>query len=88
MLVRFETTKGDEIWVNPLYVRVLVRKRKHTEIVMSQSTLSTHGVVRVDAPMDDVATLLNDAMPPVAFLPDIDDDASQSSGAPFTPGSF
>ncbi|TVQ60285.1 MAG: hypothetical protein EA379_08350 [Phycisphaerales bacterium] len=87
MLVRFTTNKGEDVWVNPIYVRLLTRKRKHTEIVMSQSSLSTHGVVRIDAPMEDVAALLNDAMPPMNYLPDID-DAGDDASSTTVPGMF
>lgn len=62
MLVLFQDIKGQEIWINPIHVRMVCKKRKATEITFGVG----HGtwglwVVKVNADADDVAQRLNDA---------------------------
>jgi len=82
MLVRFTDVKGQQVWVNPIHVKMVQEKKKSTEIVFIVSTsFSVVGAIRVEEPVDEVAARISEAMPAVmAFVPD-DDSGDDSSGA-------
>lgn len=73
MLVRLTTTKQQDVWVNPLHVRLVRWSGKHTEVVIDPMYLT----LKIAAPVEDVAALLDAAsMPPGGFAPDASTPAS------------
>lgn len=66
MLVRLPLTKGGEIWVNPLQVRVVRPKGDdRCEVVIDVYT-----TLKVALPPQEAVDALDAATPPVAFVPD------------------
>lgn len=81
MLVRFEDTKKNQIWINPIHVKMLRDKKSVTEIYISYQSAFGSGVLKVRMPIDEVAATLNAAMPDLSFVPDDDPGFDQSGGA-------
>ncbi|MDX9910781.1 MAG: hypothetical protein RBS39_03010 [Phycisphaerales bacterium] len=71
MLVRFTDSKGKVLWINPVHVKVLQEKKDLTEIVVAYSPGMGTTTIKVAAPIDEVARLINAAMPGLlALAPD------------------
>lgn len=69
MLVRFESTKGQGVWINPIHVRLLRDKKNgRTQISMTGNGMEATSVM-VDMALDDVALLLNEGMPAIELPP-------------------
>lgn len=69
MLVKLTDTKGQDYWINPLYVRGLIqRKRDLTEvhIVLNASPWSGINSIKVPMPADELAGVISAAMPDAA----------------------
>ncbi len=85
MLVRIEDIKGRTFWINPTHVKVIQQDKKGvTELVMSyQSGFATSLVIKVDRPIDEVATAVNAGMPLIDLGPGsgYDDDGAADGGA-------
>ncbi len=77
MLVRFEDTKSKPIWINPVHVRMLRQKRHMTEI----QTPGSNMFVKVRMPIDQVADMLNSAMPDSAYVPGLEATAAAQQAA-------
>ena len=71
MLVRFEDIKGKVWWVNPTHVKaVQVDKKGKTEIILAHApTWSSSFGLKVDRPIDEVAEVINAAMPELELAP-------------------
>ena len=77
MLVRFEDTKGKPVWINPVHVRMLRQKRDLTEI----QTPGSSTFVKIRMPIDQVADMLNSAMPDSAYVPGLEATAAAAQQA-------
>lgn len=72
MLVQLTDAEGRETWVNPIHVKVVRTRKgmlggqKGTEVWFSFH--ATSEAVYFSEPPDQVATLLNAAMPPVLLI--------------------
>ena len=62
MLAKLVDHKGDELWVNPIYVRLLREKKGITEMLLTSGPGASTGVVKIPQPLDEVAMTLNIAM--------------------------
>jgi hypothetical protein len=81
MLVKL-TTKTNDIWVNPLHVRLVRPKRNGTDLVLAHTW-----TVRVDQPAEEVATLISASLPAmIPFVPDDTDDAGGDAAVVATMG--
>ena len=81
MLVKFTDSKGKVLWLNPIHVKVLQEKKDLTEIVVAYSPGMGSTTVKVAMAMDDVAALLNAAMPGLlAMAPDDGSGGSDGGG--------
>ncbi len=81
MLVRFEDTKGKPAWINPIHVKMLRQKKEITEVYVSGTPGWNSPYLKVRMAMDEVADMLNAAMPDMAFVPDDDLAAAQQQAA-------
>lgn len=76
MLVKFTDSKGKEVWVNPIHVKLIEQRRQTTIIVLGPGATASGGSsIKVREPIDLVAEILNAAMPDMAYVPD---DAASS----------
>ncbi len=74
MLVRFTDTKEKVVWINPVHVKMVVAKKPDvTSIVLNVPATAP---VNVRIPVDEVAAMLNAAMPLDPYAGAIDDDGS------------
>jgi hypothetical protein len=86
MFVKFDDADGREVWVNPTQVRLVREKRgllggvKGSEIWFSYSQMSSS----VDVPLapDEVAGLLDAAMPSAWWSGSTDDDEGTTGHTP------
>lgn len=82
MLVRFTDTKGRVVWINPVHVRSLAPKKP--DITSVYVSVSTSGFpINVTGPIDEVADMLNAAMPMDPYAGALDDD-TPPTGPGFT----
>jgi len=65
MLFKVTDIKGDDRWINPTYVRLIRWRRKKTELWIA----GQNHAIYVDRPLDDVASVVNAAMPLVDAVP-------------------
>ena len=80
MLVHFQDTKGGEVWINPLHVKMVKQGRKATEIVLALSSSFGNSVIKTSLAADEVALALNAATPEgLPFVPE--DDQNLDGGA-------
>mgnify|MGYP001182300799 FL=1 len=65
MLVKMIDIKGKEVWLNPVYVKaVSANTRKgYTEVYCSSFGSFGTSTIKVNAPADEVAAALSEAMP-------------------------
>lgn len=64
MLVRLTDIKGNEVWVNPAYVRYVRPHAGKTEVMIPvPSKWGIPGPVLTDTPVETVVELLNASMP-------------------------
>lgn len=81
MLVRFEDIKKNQIWINPIHVKMLRQKKDITEIFITFQRALGSPALKVRMPLEEVAATLNAAMPDLPFVPDDDPGFDQSGGA-------
>lgn len=87
MLLKITDNKGQDYWINPLYVRGLIqRKRDLTEvhIVLNVSPWSGISCLKVPMAADQLASMIDAAMPEAAgFLAaaEADADAERQAAA-------
>lgn len=65
MLVQLTTTKGQPIWVNPIHVRAVRAKPRHTEVVIPNNSPMGQSIVKVQGAVEDVVAALNAGMPEI-----------------------
>ena len=64
MLVRLTDIKTGDVWINPLYVKAVIKKSKYTEVFINYGTaFSAKQSIRVDEAAEDVALKISAAMP-------------------------
>lgn len=64
MLVRLTDVKSGDVWVNPLYVKAVLKKGKHTEVFINYGTaFSAKTSVKVEEDPEEVALRISAAMP-------------------------
>lgn len=82
MLVRFEDIKGKTHWINPVHVKVVAQtKPNRTDICLTYTGSWAGNVsVKVHLPPDQVADMLNVAMPEIVLGYVTDDTARSASG--------
>lgn len=78
MLVRFTDTKDKTVWINPVHVKMLAVKKPEVTSIAMQVPVTWPINVRV--PIDEVAAMLNAAMPMDPYA-GITDDAGLGSGS-------
>ncbi|MCA9279967.1 MAG: hypothetical protein H6815_12760 [Phycisphaeraceae bacterium] len=83
MLVRFEDTKGKTHWINPVHVKVVAEvKPGRTDIFLTYGGgWGSNVTIKVNLPADQVADMLNVAMPEVVLGYVTDDGRSPLGGA-------
>ncbi len=89
MLVKLIDIKGNEVWLNPVYVKAVTsnRKKGYTEVHCSAFGAWSTSTVKVNASADDVAAALTEAMPGAVPYPAIlgdEDDARKKQQAAVT----
>lgn len=80
MLVKLMDTGGTEWWVNPLHVRALKARRSATELYITLSPSFGRMSIKVRGRADDVAALLNAALPEVFAMPPAEDEGGLAAG--------
>ena len=90
MLVRIVDIKEKVHWVNPIHVKVVTQGKKNVTLICIKHEIawgSAVPVIKTNQPIDEVAELLNLAMPDslTSFVPD-DDDADDASGGAIATG--
>lgn len=65
MLFKVRDIKGNDRWINPIYIRLVRWRRNKTELWISGNNVA----IIVDRPLDEVANVVNAAMPIVDALP-------------------
>jgi len=64
MLVKITDTKGRDYWINPIYVRAVTPgKGRGSEVRVGFSVGLGGSVIKTDAPPEDVARAIDEAMP-------------------------
>ncbi len=80
MLVKLTDSKGTDVWINPVHVRLVRRKGRHTEVFVPFNANWGAVSIKTRQPLDEVADLLNAGMPDLlGFAPD--DDGTNSAAA-------
>ena len=81
MLMRLTNIKGQDIWINPIHVKAVYAKRKHTEVVVPLNPTVGHSVVKVTGTVQEVVQALNLGMPEI--LPPLppEDESGLGGGA-------
>ncbi|MEM9066326.1 MAG: hypothetical protein AAGB51_12640 [Planctomycetota bacterium] len=59
MLFKVTDIKGDTRWINPTYVRLIRERKNRTEIWVAGNSVAIY----VDRPLDEVANVINAALP-------------------------
>lgn len=77
MLVRFLDTKDKVVWINPVHVKFLAPKKP--EVTSIALNVPATAPINVRMAIDDVAAILNSAMPLDPYA-GIDDDGTGASG--------
>lgn len=75
MLFKVRDIKGTERWINPIYIRLVRWRRNKTELWISGNNMA----IIVDRPLDEVANVINAAMPIVDALPAESPDAAEQA---------
>lgn len=65
MLFKVKDIKGDERWINPTYVRLIRSRKNKTEIWVAGNNVAIY----VDRELDEVAAVINAALPLSESLP-------------------
>ncbi|MEM1329364.1 MAG: hypothetical protein AAGG07_02255 [Planctomycetota bacterium] len=65
MLVKVTDIKGNDRWINAAYVRLIRWRSNRTEIWVAGNTTA----ILIDRPLDEVAEVLNAAMPVMDLFP-------------------
>lgn len=84
MLIRLTDTKGNDVWVNPAYVRYVRRHGAHTEVMVQvTSKWGVPGPLQTDMSPEQVVEILNAAMPgfahPAWYEAEADEERARSS---------
>jgi uncharacterized protein YlzI (FlbEa/FlbD family) len=80
MLVRLTNIKGQDIWINPIHIKAVYAKPKHTEVVITLNPTLGQASLKVTGSVDEVVEAINLGMPD--FLPPMPpEDESGHGGA-------
>lgn len=81
MLIRLTDIKNLTHWINPIHVKMLRQKKGVTEVFITINPSWVSPTIKTRIPIDELADMLNAAMPEgVPFVPD-DDHISGGQGA-------
>jgi len=81
MLVRLTDKSGTDWWVNPMHVKAVKGKRGLSEVFLALNSTWGQTSIKVRQSPDEVATLLNAAMPEVfAYAPPDDEGGAAAAG--------
>jgi len=83
MLTKLTDVKGVEWWINPIHVKLIREKRGKSEVHMASPSVwgNQSPSLRVPIPADELAAVLNAAMPDMAFVPEDEGGMDDSGGA-------
>jgi len=81
MLVRLTNIKGQDIWINPIHVKAVYAKSKHTEVVIPLNPTMGHSIVKVTGSVQEVVTAINLGMPEILSSLPPEDEPGLGGGA-------
>jgi len=83
MLVKLTDAKGNEVWINPIHVKLIREKRGKSEIHMAVGSAwgAAPATLKIRVPAEELVAVLNAGMPDMAYVPDEETGMDQSGDA-------